>query len=106
MRPRAASVQPFRMNSDDQVADHFVGSDQLVEIGKGGLRVADHFGEVTDMIELGKSGKRVENHFVDVTDMVEVGSGAQRARKTVMMSRHLCELVIQNADPAPASLSP
>ncbi|NQW62613.1 MAG: hypothetical protein HQ461_07270 [Deltaproteobacteria bacterium] len=38
--------------------DHFVGSDQLVEIGKGGQRVADHFVEVTDMVEIGNSGQR------------------------------------------------
>ena len=105
MRPRAASVQPFRMNSDDQVADHIVGTNQMIEIGKGGLRVPDHFGEVTDMIEIGKSGKRVEDHFVEVTDMVEVGSGAQRSRKTVLMSRYARALVIQKAGPAPASLS-
>jgi DNA-damage-inducible protein D len=53
------------------------------------------------------SGQRVEDHFVDVTDMVEIGSGAQRSRKTVMMSRHLCELVIQSPDTASeATLSP
>jgi DNA-damage-inducible protein D len=32
--------------------------------------------------------------------MVEIGSDAQRPLKTVMMSRHACYLVIQNADPS------
>jgi hypothetical protein len=54
------------------------------------------------MIELGKSGQRVEDHCVGPDRMVENGSGTQRSRKPVTISRHLCELVIQNADPAPA----
>ena len=67
--------------------------------------MADHIVGPDQMIELGAGGQRVEDHFVEVTDMVEVNSSAQRSRKTVMMSRHACHLVIQNADPAPAALS-
>ena len=51
------------------------------------------------------SDQQVVHDFVEVTHMVEVGSGAQRSRKTMMMSRCACHLVIQNADFAPAALS-
>jgi hypothetical protein len=59
------------------------------------------------MVGIGKGGQRVVDHLVEVTDMVEIGSATQRSRKTVLMSRHLYELVIQSPESAwEASLSP
>jgi hypothetical protein len=59
------------------------------------------------MVGIGKGGQRVVDHLVEVTDMVEIGSATQRSRTNVLMSRHLCELVIQSPESAwEASLSP
>ena len=73
-RGRRASIRPRpthrcaagRPRSAARTKDHFVGSDQMVEIGNGDQRAEDHFVEATDMIETGKGGRRVELFEVQV----------------------------------------
>lgn len=46
------------------------------------------------------SGQEVADHFGDVTEMVIIGSGAPRNIDSVKLSRYVCYLIVQNADPS------
>ena len=47
-----------------------------------------------------QSGHAVADHFAEMRNMVDIGSGAQREVEDWMLSRYVCYLVIQNADPS------
>src|SRR5580698_9743975 len=46
-----------------------------------------------------KSGHAVADHFAEIRNMVGIGSGAEREVEDWALSRYVCYLVIQNADP-------
>jgi len=46
------------------------------------------------------SGHPVADHFVDITELVSIGSNALRPVEDWALSRYVCYLVIQNADPS------
>ena len=45
------------------------------------------------------SGQDPKNHFVRVTEMIQIGKGAEREVETWLMSRYVCYLAVQNANP-------
>lgn len=46
------------------------------------------------------SGHDPYNHFVRITEMISLGKGAEREVETWLMSRYVCYLAVQNADPS------
>lgn len=46
------------------------------------------------------TGYRIEDHFVDMHDMIKIGKGAKRSIEDVRLSRYVCYLIVQNADPS------
>lgn len=46
------------------------------------------------------SGQRVADHLVDFNEVVAVGSGATHPYPSFKLSRYMCYLIVQNADPA------
>lgn len=46
------------------------------------------------------SGEDPSHHFVRVTEMIQLGKGAEREVETWLMSRYVCYLAVQNANPA------
>lgn len=47
-----------------------------------------------------KSGQNPNDHFVRVTEMIKIGKGAEREVETWLMSRYVCYLAVQNANPS------
>lgn len=47
-----------------------------------------------------KSGQNPNDHFVRVTEMIKIGKGAERDIETWLMSRYVCYLAVQNANPS------
>jgi len=47
-----------------------------------------------------KAGYDIADHMQDILHMVPVGSGAMRRTSDITMSRYMCYLVVQNADPS------
>lgn len=45
------------------------------------------------------SGQNPNHHFVRVTEMISLGKGAEREVETWLMSRYVCYLAVQNANP-------
>lgn len=45
------------------------------------------------------SGHATDDHFLRVEKMVGIGSGAQRSVEDYQLSRYVCYLIVQNADP-------
>ncbi len=45
------------------------------------------------------SGQDPKHHFVRVTEKILIGKGAEREVETWLMSRYVCYLTVQNADP-------
>lgn len=46
------------------------------------------------------SGQNPNHHFVKVTEMIQIGKTAEREIETWLMSRYVCYLAVQNADPS------
>lgn len=46
------------------------------------------------------SGQDPNNHFGKITEMISIGKGAEREVETWLMSRYVCYLAVQNADPS------
>lgn len=46
------------------------------------------------------SGQNPNHHFVKVTEMIPIGKTAEREVETWLMSRYVCYLAVQNADPS------
>ncbi len=46
------------------------------------------------------SGQNPNYHFVKITEMIATGKGAEREVETWLMSRYVCYLAVQNADPS------
>lgn len=46
------------------------------------------------------SGQNPNDHFVRVTEMIKIGKGAEREVETWLMSRYVCYLAVQNANPS------
>lgn len=46
------------------------------------------------------SGQNPNDHFVKVTEMIPIGKTAEREVETWLMSRYVCYLAVQNADPS------
>ncbi len=72
------------------------------ELGKA-LNYSD-FGNFTNVINKAKiacenSGQVTSNHLGDITEMVKVGSGVERGFPSFKLSRYMCYLIVQNADP-------
>ena len=42
----------------------------------------------------------VNDHFVEVNKMVKIGSKTERSIKDYKLSRYMCYLIVQNADPS------
>ena len=47
-----------------------------------------------------KSGQKINDHIVEANEMVSIGSGAERQMPSFKLSRYLCYLIVQNADPS------
>lgn len=45
------------------------------------------------------SGQDPKHHFVRITEKIQIGKGAEREIETWLMSRYVCYLTVQNADP-------
>lgn len=45
------------------------------------------------------SGLDPNDHFVKINEMIQIGKGAEREIETWLMSRYVCYLTVQNADP-------
>ncbi len=45
------------------------------------------------------SGQNPYDHFVKLNEMIKIGKGAEREVETWLMSRYVCYLAVQNADP-------
>lgn len=45
------------------------------------------------------SDQKIDNHFVEIDEMVPIGSGAKRKMQSYALSRYVCYLIVQNADP-------
>lgn len=46
------------------------------------------------------SGQNPNHHFVKINEMIQTGKGAERQVETWIMSRYVCYLTVQNADPS------
>ena len=46
------------------------------------------------------SGNDPADHFIDASKMVAIGSDAKREVEDMHLSRYVCYLIVQNADPA------
>lgn len=46
------------------------------------------------------SGHLVLDHFEDILEMVSIGSNTERQMKSIKLSRYVCYLTVQNADPS------
>lgn len=73
------------------------------ELGKA-LEYSD-FGNFTNVINKAKiacenSNQVISNHLGDITEMVKVGSGVERGFPSFKLSRYMCYLIVQNADPS------
>ena len=47
-----------------------------------------------------KSGQQVGDHLVEANEVVAVGSGATHSYPSFKISRYMCYLIVQNADPS------
>jgi DNA-damage-inducible protein D len=47
-----------------------------------------------------KSGQQVGDHLVEANEVVAVGSGATHSYPSFKLSRYMCYLIVQNADPS------
>ncbi|WP_313189141.1 DNA damage-inducible protein D [Sphingobacterium sp.] len=47
-----------------------------------------------------KSGQQVADHLVEANEVVAVGSGATHTYASFKLSRYMCYLIVQNADPS------
>lgn len=47
-----------------------------------------------------KSGQQVADHLVEANEVVAVGSGATHTYPSFKLSRYMCYLIVQNADPS------
>jgi DNA-damage-inducible protein D len=47
-----------------------------------------------------KSGQQVSDHLVEANEVVAVGSGATHTYPSFKLSRYMCYLIVQNADPS------
>jgi transposase len=105
LRSGATEVERFRFILAEEGRFSIVRMCRILDVSQSGYHGWQERGERDHNAKIAciNSGQRVVDHLVEVTDMVEIGSGAQRSRKTVLMTPHLCEPVIQNADPAPFS---
>lgn len=73
------------------------------ELGKA-LEYSD-FGNFTNVISKAKiacenSNQVISDHLGDITEMVKVGSGVERGFPSFKLSRYMCYLIVQNADPS------
>lgn len=46
------------------------------------------------------SGQEISKHIVEANQALEAGQGAQHAYPSFKLSRYLCYLIVQNADPS------
>lgn len=51
------------------------------------------------------SGQNPNDHFVRFNEMIKAGKGAEREVETWLMSRYVCYLAVQNADPTKVIVS-
>ena len=61
-----------------------------------------NFSKVLNMAKISctNSNSNIDDHFVEVNKMVEIGSKSKRKIKDFKLSRYLCYLIVQNADPS------
>ena len=76
---------------------------QARELAKA-LEYSD-FGNFTNVINKARiacenSGQRVKDHLGDITEMIEIGKGGTRPFPSFKLSRYMCYLIVQNADPS------
>lgn len=84
----------------DEYGNEYWQARQLAKV----LEYSD-FGNFKNVIVKAKtaclnSGQNVANHLGDITEMIEIGKGGTRKFSSFKLSRYMCYLIVQNADPS------